>query len=188
LNQKTKTKKQKISDLVEVKALSSIKTLRTLSLIDNPCTKKQHYRLYVIHTLPQLKLLDFRNIKQKEREGAAALFGGKEGKELESTINSQRTFVPGSLSEVESSQKPGLSAEEQARIKACHAQKSGCSFLHFYLAIRRPSKTHHLSTRSQDSSGFSRTETSPSNRQPEVEEGSRRKLSTTRSSRWKRTR
>lgn len=31
----------------------------------NPVASKKHYRLYVIHKLPQLCLLDFRKIKQK---------------------------------------------------------------------------------------------------------------------------
>jgi len=35
------------------------------SLMRNPVTHKQHYRLYVIYRLPQVKVLDFRKIKQK---------------------------------------------------------------------------------------------------------------------------
>lgn len=31
----------------------------------NPVASKKHYRLYVIHKLPQLRLLDFRKVRQK---------------------------------------------------------------------------------------------------------------------------
>ena len=35
------------------------------SLMRNPVTHKQHYRSYVIYKLPQVKVLDFRKVKQK---------------------------------------------------------------------------------------------------------------------------
>lgn len=34
-----------------------------LSLLDNPVTRKDNYRLYVIFTMPQLRFLDFRRVK-----------------------------------------------------------------------------------------------------------------------------
>lgn len=46
--------------------------------------------------MPELKLLDFRKIKQKEREEANALFKSKKGKELQKEIAKKaKTFVPG---------------------------------------------------------------------------------------------
>jgi len=45
------------------------------SLLDNVVAKKPHYRLYIIHKLPKLKLLDFRKIKEKERVASTKLFG-----------------------------------------------------------------------------------------------------------------
>jgi len=106
-----------VSELADLQPLATIKSLRVFSLIDNPVTRKQHYRLYVINLLPQLKTLDFRKVKPKEREEAEKLFGGEAGKNLLSTINSQRgnTFVPGG--EEPQPAKGGLSAEEAARIK-----------------------------------------------------------------------
>lgn len=62
----------------------------------NPITAKQHYRPYVIYKLPQLKLLDFRKIKMKEREEAKTLFKSKKGKEIRKEIMKRaKTFVPG---------------------------------------------------------------------------------------------
>ena len=54
-----------IQELADLDQLASIKSLRTLSLLHNPVTTRQHYRLYVAFKLPQLRLLDFRKIKVK---------------------------------------------------------------------------------------------------------------------------
>ena len=45
---------------------------------------------------PELRLLDFRKIKQKEREEANTLFKSKKGKEMQKEITRKaKTFVPG---------------------------------------------------------------------------------------------
>jgi U2 small nuclear ribonucleoprotein A' len=59
--------------------LAPLSKLVRLSLLDNPVTKKENYRLYVIHKLPALKLLDFSKVKQAERDAAAELYGGEAG-------------------------------------------------------------------------------------------------------------
>jgi U2 small nuclear ribonucleoprotein A' len=65
----------KINNLPDIDPLADFPSLRTLSLLENMVTKKQNYRLYVIHKLPKLTLLDFRKIKQKERQASEKLFG-----------------------------------------------------------------------------------------------------------------
>lgn len=71
--------------------------MTSLSLLHNPITAKQHYRLYIVYKFPQLRLLDFRKIKMKEKEEARALFKSKKGKELQKEISKRvKTFVPGS--------------------------------------------------------------------------------------------
>jgi len=35
------------------------------SLMRNPVTTKKHYRLYVIHKVPTLRVLDFQKIRKK---------------------------------------------------------------------------------------------------------------------------
>lgn len=85
-----------LQELGDLDALSTIKTLRTLSLLQNPVAHKKHYRLYVIHRIPQLRLLDFQKIKLREREAAAAMFKGKKGQSLVQQISKRsNTFVPG---------------------------------------------------------------------------------------------
>jgi len=65
----------KLNNLSDIDSLSNMPSLTRLCLLENLITKKQHYRLYVIHKLPKLKLLDFRKIKQMERIASTKLFG-----------------------------------------------------------------------------------------------------------------
>lgn len=85
-----------IQELGDLDPLITLKNLRVLSLLRNPVASKKHYREYVIYKLPQLRLLDFRKIKMKEKEEAQKLFKSKKGKQLEKEIAKKaKTFVPG---------------------------------------------------------------------------------------------
>ena len=54
-----------LKDLSDLDALAHFKKLEYLSLLRNPVTHKQHYRFYVIHKIPQVRVLDFRRVKMK---------------------------------------------------------------------------------------------------------------------------
>lgn len=54
-----------IEELYEIDNLSTIKTLRTLSLLRNPVASLRHYRLYTIYKMPFLRILDFKRVKEK---------------------------------------------------------------------------------------------------------------------------
>jgi len=75
-----------ISELGDLDVLHTVTSLKHLSLLHNPVTNKPHYRLYVIYKVPQLKTLDFRKVKLKERQEAATLFKSKKGKEIQKDI------------------------------------------------------------------------------------------------------
>ena len=47
------------------------------SLLRNPVTNKPHYRLYVIHKLPQIRVLDFQRVKQRVSYGVFHSFLNK---------------------------------------------------------------------------------------------------------------
>lgn len=66
--------------------LAKLPNLQALSLLTNPVSTKQYYREYVAFRFPNLRLLDFRKIKLKEREAAKELFKSKKGKELQREI------------------------------------------------------------------------------------------------------
>ncbi|KAJ8946822.1 hypothetical protein NQ318_002101 [Aromia moschata] len=106
-----------IDELGDIDPLVSLEKLTTLSLLHNPITAKQHYRLYVIYKLPQLKLLDFRKIKMKERDEAKALFKSKKGKEMQKEISKRaKTFIPGgNMSNI--AKAKGLTEEEVRKIR-----------------------------------------------------------------------
>lgn len=75
-----------IQELGDIDTLCTLKNLSVLSLLNNPITSKSHYRHYVIHKLPNLKLLDFSKVKIKEREESKALFSGSDGDMLARSI------------------------------------------------------------------------------------------------------
>ncbi|RZF42747.1 hypothetical protein LSTR_LSTR013438 [Laodelphax striatellus] len=56
-----------IAELADLDPLSTLPKLKSLSLLQCPVSGKAHYRLYVAFKLPQLKVLDFRKIKEKVR-------------------------------------------------------------------------------------------------------------------------
>ncbi|XP_075491585.1 U2 small nuclear ribonucleoprotein A'-like [Primulina tabacum] len=83
----------RLTNLVEIDPLVSLPKLQFLSLLDNSITKKPNYRLYVIHKLKSLRVLDFRKVKEKERVEANKLFASKEAEE-EAKMESAKTVVP----------------------------------------------------------------------------------------------
>lgn len=85
-----------IGELGDIDTLSTIPKLECLSLLNNPVSTKKYYRLYVIHKLPQIRLLDFKKVKLKERQEAKSLFEGVKGKQLEKEVGiKSNTFTPG---------------------------------------------------------------------------------------------
>lgn len=71
----------RLSNFQDLDSLATLPKLKMLSLLENPVTKKPNYRLYVINRLPKLKVLDFRKVKQKEREEAKTSFATEEAVE-----------------------------------------------------------------------------------------------------------
>ena len=69
----------RLKNLADLDPLKSCKRLTHLSLLGNPVSKNPDYRLYAVYSLPALKVLDFRKVKQAEREAAEKKFGGKDG-------------------------------------------------------------------------------------------------------------
>ncbi|XAR50423.1 hypothetical protein NMG60_11004746 [Bertholletia excelsa] len=97
----------RLTNLVEIDPLASLPKLQYLSLLDNNITKKPNYRLYVIHKLKSLRLLDFKKVKNKERIEAQNLFSTHEAEE-QAKKESAKTFIAG---EVQST--PEIPKEEQ---------------------------------------------------------------------------
>ncbi|XP_021755553.1 U2 small nuclear ribonucleoprotein A'-like [Chenopodium quinoa] len=99
----------RLVNLVEIDPLASISKLKFLSLLDNNITKKPNYRLYVIYKLKSLRVLDFKKVKQKEREEADKLFSSKEAEEeakkVVKTITSEESPIVEEVSKEEQAPK-----------------------------------------------------------------------------------
>ncbi|XP_028077727.1 U2 small nuclear ribonucleoprotein A'-like isoform X1 [Camellia sinensis] len=97
-----------LTNLVEIDPLASLPKLQFLSLLDNNITKKPNYRLYVIHKLKSLRLLDFKRVKHEEQIEAKNLFSSEEDEE-QAKKEFAKTFVPGEAPSIPEDPK-----EEQA--------------------------------------------------------------------------
>ncbi|KAG9131190.1 hypothetical protein Leryth_006054 [Lithospermum erythrorhizon] len=97
----------RLTNLVEIDPLASLPKLQYVSFLDNNITKKPNYRLYVIHKLKSLRVLDFKKVKQKERMEAKKLFASEEAEEEAKKV-SAKTIVPGEVPNT-----PEVSKEEQ---------------------------------------------------------------------------
>lgn len=71
-----------LQELSDLEPLTGFKHLDTISLLINPVSTKQNYREYMAYKFPQLRLLDFRKIKQKDRQAAQEFFRTKQGKDM----------------------------------------------------------------------------------------------------------
>ncbi|ODQ58051.1 hypothetical protein WICANDRAFT_45418 [Wickerhamomyces anomalus NRRL Y-366-8] len=76
-----------LASLSSLEPLKNCKRLKNLYILNNHISQQEHYRLFIIWLIPQLKVLDFMKIKDKERTQANELFGEvEEPTELAKTI------------------------------------------------------------------------------------------------------
>ncbi|RHZ86390.1 hypothetical protein Glove_51g49 [Diversispora epigaea] len=116
-----------IAEIADLEPLAGLKELRYLSLLDNPVTRKQWYRNWVIWKIPKVRVLDFKRVREVERKESKQLFETAKGeqtslaKSISETVS--KTFEPGeglvSGANVSRSnlQPHGMSADEQAKIR-----------------------------------------------------------------------
>jgi U2 small nuclear ribonucleoprotein A' len=57
-----------IQELGDLEPLIKCRQLEYLSLMDNPVTKKKYYRLYIIHKIPSIRVLDFKRVRKTVRK------------------------------------------------------------------------------------------------------------------------
>ncbi|XP_051791510.1 leucine-rich repeat-containing protein 72 [Erpetoichthys calabaricus] len=83
-----------------ISELKGMQFLKTLSLFLNPLAQESPYRLYVIHHLPLLKMLDKKEIKQEEKDAAFSKYSPERFRILQSIAFGKRveSVVPNSQS------------------------------------------------------------------------------------------
>ncbi|RDW80708.1 hypothetical protein BP5796_05406 [Coleophoma crateriformis] len=63
------------AELADLDTLGNFRSLTHLILIDNPVTRKENYRYWVVWRCPAVRFLDYRKVKDAERKKAVELFG-----------------------------------------------------------------------------------------------------------------
>ncbi|GLI72754.1 U2 snRNP complex subunit [Penicillium ochrochloron] len=64
-----------LSELADVESLRSLHKLTHLVLLENPITRKENYRYWIIWLAPSVRFLDYQKVKDVERKQAKELFG-----------------------------------------------------------------------------------------------------------------
>ncbi|KAL2172874.1 hypothetical protein VTG60DRAFT_52 [Thermothelomyces hinnuleus] len=81
-----------LNELADLDVLGKFPRLTHLVLMDNPVTKKEHYRYWVLWRCPTVRFLDYQKVKDAERNKAKELFGTAEAPtELASQIMGIKT-------------------------------------------------------------------------------------------------
>lgn len=112
-----------IAELSDIDRIVGFKKLEFLSLLRNPVTHIKEYRLYVIHKMPHVRVLDFRKVKHRERAEAKKLFGSKKGEEILDELKKKekaKTFTPGKPTPNQkgnASSVPGINYKDKLAIK-----------------------------------------------------------------------
>ncbi|EXJ74782.1 U2 small nuclear ribonucleoprotein A' [Cladophialophora psammophila CBS 110553] len=115
-----------VKELADLEGLAGCGALTHLSLLENPVTKKEHYRLYLIWAIPSLRFLDFQKVRQAERERANELFGTAEAptelatkiKGLKSrTFDVSTTGVNGKAAATQKGVRTRLTESEKKRVE-----------------------------------------------------------------------
>jgi len=63
------------AELADLDVLASFRKLTHLVLMENPVTRKEHYRYWILWRCPSVRFLDYQKVKEAERQKAAELFG-----------------------------------------------------------------------------------------------------------------
>ncbi|KKY36014.1 putative u2 small nuclear ribonucleoprotein a [Diaporthe ampelina] len=109
-----------VAELSDLDVLGKFARLTQLVLADNPVTKKEHYRYWVVWRCPTVRFLDYQKVKQAEREKATELFGtAEEPTELASKIKGikSQTF------NVSTSNGEATSGSKMKRLKLTDKEK-----------------------------------------------------------------
>ncbi|MCJ1287492.1 U2 snRNP complex subunit [Xylographa opegraphella] len=63
------------AELADLDALRQFSKLTHLTLLENPVTRRENYRHWIIWRCPSVRFLDYQKVKDVEREKATELFG-----------------------------------------------------------------------------------------------------------------
>lgn len=128
-----------LQELADLQPLSRLEHLQYLSLLGNPVVTRPHYRLFVIHLLPSLRVLDFRRVRLAEKQRAAKLFSTKQKQQKPQAVS---TFVPGekprgAVPQEEESESTRATAEQTRLLKQAIARATSLQEIeHLHQVLR----------------------------------------------------
>ncbi|OAA40818.1 U2 small nuclear ribonucleoprotein A' [Beauveria brongniartii RCEF 3172] len=67
-----------VAELADLDVLGKMTRLTHLVLVDNPVTKRENYRYWIVWKCPSVRFLDYQKVKEAERERGRELFGTEE--------------------------------------------------------------------------------------------------------------
>ena len=119
----------RLESLTQLAGLKKCSKLQHLSCIGNPIKRLEHYRSFLIATVPSLKTLDFKKIKAAEREKASQLFpeDGESTADLtlvSATADAAQPPPPPPRSGAPPAALANLTAEQKAAIRRAVANAS----------------------------------------------------------------
>mmetsp|Transcript_8081 Transcript_8081/g.13951 ORF Transcript_8081/g.13951 Transcript_8081/m.13951 type:complete len:231 (-) Transcript_8081:28-720(-) len=103
-----------LTNLDSIDVLGELFQLTRLSLLKNALMNEKNARLYIIHKIPQLRVLNFQRVKLKERNEAKALYG--ESKRPTKRSREEQTSATSNGSVKQSAKRARLTEDEQAKI------------------------------------------------------------------------
>jgi len=122
-----------LAELGDLEPLKDVKHLQYLSLLGNPVREKKYYREWLAWRIPNLRVLDFQRIREKERKAGKTLFLTAEGvpnalaTTLSTTVSSHAGKAVLTIDEPRAAPVTGkagrlMSKEDQDRVKAAIAK------------------------------------------------------------------
>lgn len=112
-----------IKELADLDPLGSFSRLTHLVLKDNPVTKKENYRYWVLWRCAAVRFIDYQKVKQAERDTAIELFGtAAEPTDLAKTIMGTKSSATFDVASSANGSTGGLSSR-MSRIKLTDKEK-----------------------------------------------------------------
>ncbi|KAI0970530.1 L domain-like protein [Xylaria arbuscula] len=113
-----------LSELADLDPLGSFPRLTHLVLRDNPVTKKENYRYWVLWRCPSVRFLDYIKVKDAERQHASELFGtGEAPTDLATKIMNVKSKAFGGSSSLENGGGTAGLSMRMSRIKLTDKEK-----------------------------------------------------------------
>ena len=84
----------------------------------NLVTNLPNYRLYVIHKIPSLRVLDFQKVTKKEREEAKLVFESEQAKATMIAMSAKQKEIDANLKKEEKAKGAKTVSEDSDGIKA----------------------------------------------------------------------